>query len=216
MNWQYTGRLLPLDVPINIPARDGQPRFSYTFDHQTFAGEKGSKRVIDVCDDHNRLKVIGKVDRLIAQLGFWECEFQLDPGQDELQLGQPVSVGLQTIGVCGDTPFLTEVSVVPRGAIEGALVRNRRLLPQPAKPEPPKPTVASTPTRAPVAAPPVLNRTSQAERHAIEMAELRRRHDWLLDNGYHADLEDIVANLKDELGYGRDISREWRRLRTTA
>ena len=76
--------------------------------------------------------------------------------------------------------------------------------------------MASTPTRAPVAAPPVLNRTSQAERHAIESAELRRRHDWLLDNGYRCDLEDIVANLKDELGYGRDISREWRRLRTTA
>ena len=65
--YEYTAKLVPLNVPLTIPERDGQPSFSYTFDHQTFAGEKGSKRVIDVCDDHQRHKVIGKVNKLIAQ-----------------------------------------------------------------------------------------------------------------------------------------------------
>jgi hypothetical protein len=57
---------------------------------------------------------------------------------------------------------------------------------------------------------------AKVHRHAIETAELRRRQAWLEDNGYRCDLEDILDNLKDELGYGRDMSREWRRTHRTA
>ncbi len=30
--YEYTAKLVPLNVPLNIPAHDGQPSFSYTFD----------------------------------------------------------------------------------------------------------------------------------------------------------------------------------------
>jgi hypothetical protein len=52
--YEYTARLVPLDVPLNIPARDGQPSLSYTFDYQTFWVEQASNRVIGICDDHQR------------------------------------------------------------------------------------------------------------------------------------------------------------------
>jgi len=39
--YEYTARLVPLGVPINIPALDGKP-WSYTFDDQTFAVEQTS------------------------------------------------------------------------------------------------------------------------------------------------------------------------------
>ena len=89
VNWQYTARLVPLDVQVSVPSKPDREPWHYTFTTETFAREKGSKRVIPVCDDHQRHKVIGKVDRLIAQLGWWECEFNLDPGQDELERGSP-------------------------------------------------------------------------------------------------------------------------------
>ena len=151
--WEYTARLVPLNVPLNIPARDGRPPFSYTFDHQTFAVEQASKRVIPVCDDHQRHKEIGRVDKLIAQLGFWEAEFSLDPDMNELEIGQPVSVALSTLGIGSGIPFITEISVVPHGAVKGAVVRNRRLIPT-AKPEPPKPTAASNQHSSPQPHPP--------------------------------------------------------------
>ena len=84
-----------------------------------------------------------------------------------------------------------------------------------AKPEPPKPAAAHPPSPRP-APPVVLIRTSKAQRDAIETAELQRRHDWLLDHGYRADFEDVLDNLKQEVGYGRDLSRECRRHRTVA
>ena len=59
------------------------------------------------------------------------------------------------------------------------------------------------------AVPRVLHRTPKPNRDAIEMAELRRRQEWLEGNGYHVALEDILDNLKQELGYVRDLSRQW-------
>ena len=213
--YEYTAKLVPLNVPLTIPERDGQPSFSYTFDHQTFAGEKGSKRVIDVCDDHQRHKVIGKVNKLIAQLGWWECEFTLDTDQPELERGQPVSIGLQTLGIGSGIPFITEVSVVPHGAVKGAVVRNRRLLPV-AEPEPAKPIAASTKPTLVAATPATATRPVRvmsraqthrdARRHAEE-DELNRRLDWLEQHGIRPDMETVIENMKADLGNGDTLAR---------
>ena len=39
---------------------------------------------------------------------------------------------------------------------------------------------------------------------------------WLEQNGYRCDLVEVLENLKAEVGYGRDFSREWRRQRSAA
>jgi hypothetical protein len=88
--------------------------------------------------------------------------------------------------------------------------------PKPATSTPAKPVVTNAPARAATAAPPTIHGTPRTQRHAIETAELRRRHDWLLDHGYPTSLEEVLDNLKSEVGYGRDMSREWRNHRTTA
>lgn len=134
---------------------------------------------------------------------------QFDPGQN-------VSVGLKWIDKYASAPSVEELSIVRRGRVPGAEITARHPLPPGRQPEPAKPVVANAPARAAAAAPSVHWRTSNTHRDAIETAELRRRHEWLLDNGYPVSLEEVLDNLKSEVGYGRDMSREWRRLRTAA
>ena len=154
--------------------------------------------MIPVCNNHQRLKEIGRVNRLIARCGWSEAEFSLDTDMNELEIGQPVSLAVQTLGVGSGIPFITEVSVVQRGAVKGAVVRNRRLLPI-AKPEPPKP-ITATPTLVAVAAPKVIRRDWAAERAAAETAELNRRLDWLEQHtGRPADTEAVIVGMQREL-----------------
>ena len=148
---------------------------------------------------------------LYVSRGWWMADLALDPElPNELEVGQPVSVGLSYLRIGSGDPYLREVSIVSAGAIAGAEVTRRSELAAP-KPAP------LTPGRAPVAAAaPVIHRTPSSERAAAEIQELRRRQMWLEEHGYRADFEDVLDNLKQELGYGRDLSREWRRRRTAA
>jgi hypothetical protein len=69
--------------------------------------------------------------------GWWCAEFMLDRDVPnvELEVGQAVSVGLDYLKIGSGEPYLREISIVPRGAVEGAEVTRRVALePVPVKP----------------------------------------------------------------------------------
>jgi len=137
VRYEYTARLVPLGRAVNVPKIDGTPWY-YTFDHRSFAWEQESKRTINVCLRHELHKVIGKVETLLAQDGWWQATFRLNAGlRSELSVGGPVSIGLDAPD--GVTPLLTEVSLVRHGAVEGARIIGRSELPPPATPKPTPP-----------------------------------------------------------------------------
>jgi hypothetical protein len=131
----------------------------------------------------------------------------LDPALgSELRVGQPVSVGLVSLSVGSGVPILSEVSIVTKGAVDGACItRRHELKPVPSqRTEQPKPRAIA----APVPANTVVYRTRkpQVDHHA----ELQRRIDFAEANGHHVDVEMIIVNMQAELGLG-GIDRAWAR-----
>ena len=139
------------------------------------------------------------MNKLIARCGWWEAEFSLDADMDELEIGQPVSLAVQTLGVGSGIPFITELGVVPHGAVKGAVVRNRRPVPT-AKLELPKPTAASPPPSSPQQHPRSSTATRRPNARPQRRDEVNRRIDWVeAHTGRVADVEAIVIGMKREL-----------------
>ena len=109
------------------------------------------------------------------------------------------------------TPFLRELSVVRCGAIEGAVIRNRRmLLSTDFLTEPTRTPAANPPaSRAtPSPSPPKTLRRSIPQHRAIDWhTEINRRIDLVESQGLIADVEEITTNLAVELGH-TSIERE--------
>ena len=145
--------------------------------------------------EHDLLKRIGKVQTLWRPDGWFVADFTLDPELTaELHEGQPVSVGLSLFK--SGSRFLSEVSVVRRGAVEGEEITSRVAL-KPPEPTPARPAAAQPPVAA--AAPPVVYRTPPSARAAAEDAELRRRLDWLEQHTGRYDIEAVVLGMQREL-----------------
>lgn len=123
--WVYTARLVPLDVPVRIPTIAGTPTQALTtFDETTFALERTSPTRIPVLVNHDRTLDVGRLARCYPEDGWWHVAFALDRDiREELRVGQPVSAGI-TENKWGSL-FLDEVSIVPRGAVQGAQVVDR-------------------------------------------------------------------------------------------
>lgn len=117
-DYLYRAKLVPIGQPVNIPTQPDRTPWLYTFSRHTFAIEAESKRVIPVCLDHDPQHVIGEVHTLRTIGDWWEATLKL--GSETAAVGDPVSIGLQTLGIGSGVPFLTEVSLVPHGAVKGA------------------------------------------------------------------------------------------------
>ena len=185
--WAYTAKLVPIGVPVRIPAVKGEPVLT-TFDEKTFEMERKTAGRIKVCVDHDRTMEVGTLARLYPQDGWWHAAFVLDKDvREELQIGQPVSIGMSDWK--WGSISLDEVSIVRRGAVRGAEIIERLDLGRPdPKPTPPQTDldqhllrrVQYTQTRARLEAlgidvsnyrpPPPLHRSEleSMKRHALE------------------------------------------------
>ena len=77
----------------------------------------------------------------VSRAGWWEADFLLDPElPNELEVGQPVSVGLSYPKNGSGSTYLREISIVRHGAVKGAAIISRSEMPQ----TPPKPTPKTT------------------------------------------------------------------------
>jgi hypothetical protein len=125
----YSARLVPLGAKVR----------GVTYDARAFST---LTRPINVCVNHDRELVVGEVGVLYHDREGWHCcDFTIDPTipDVDIEVGQPISAGLD-IMVHGDNPgapFLREVSLVPRGAVKGAEVFARGVIP-------PAPTASPT------------------------------------------------------------------------
>lgn len=123
----YSARIVPIATPVVIPGLKGAWREPVTFTPDHFRIERESRNPAKVCLEHDLLKQIGKVTKLWRQAGWFIADFTLDPELTAvLSVGQPVSVGLSTFESGGT--YLSEVSVVRSGAVEGAQITSRRPL----------------------------------------------------------------------------------------
>ena len=59
----YSARLVPMGRPVNIPNEDGTPSFE-TFHDKSFELDRKAKTKPDVCLNHDRAMVIGKLAML--------------------------------------------------------------------------------------------------------------------------------------------------------
>jgi hypothetical protein len=220
VRYTYSARLLPIGRTVNVPKLDGTPDFS-TFHEKSFEVERTSKRLPDLCVAHDRDTIIGTIQMLYVYRDWWCCDFSLDPAlPNELECGQPVSVGLDVIGSGHGSPFLREISIVPRGAVKGAEITSRvALKPKPVeqKPQPTPDPARSAP--APVDVIPhdprpvhICRQPAVSSRDRAEDAELRRRLDWLEKHTGRYDVEAVVLGLQRELAgpSSHDLAREYR------
>ena len=101
MRYFYSARLVPIGQPVRIPdEKPGRASVS-EFHDKSFEIERASKTKPEVWVNHDRAVKVGKVMMLSVNRGWREADFLLDPElPNELELGQPVSVGLSylTIG----------------------------------------------------------------------------------------------------------------------
>ncbi len=126
----YEAKLLPIGEPVRIPFDDGTPcAETLTFNDKSFEIERTSKTKPEIWLNHSRDLRIGKVAMLYtSREGWWCCDFVLDrdvPDDLEFELGQPVSVGISQLKIGSGEPYLREISIVRRGAIEGAEITRR-------------------------------------------------------------------------------------------
>jgi hypothetical protein len=218
----YVARLAPLDRDI---AANSQKR-GLTLEHchaAIFALERKRPDRVQVLLDHDERRVVGHLDTLTARDGWLEGTFRLDErstwsgvAENRLKVGTPVSVcytptassdwmrdGIRRM-VCAE---LHEVSIVPRAAIPGAEI----ILKLPARKPKPTPASDSKPTTSVAAAPAPKPAPASASAHRTTVdtyAELQRRIDFAEANGHRADVEQIICNMKAELGLG-GIERAW-------
>jgi hypothetical protein len=123
----YTAKLLPIGKPVKIPCEDGGPCVS-TFNDTSFEIERTSKTKPEIWVNHDRDLRIGNVAMLYTHRDWWMCDFMPDrdcPDDIEFEVGQPVSVGLSQLKIGSRGMFLHEVSIVRRGAVEGAEITSR-------------------------------------------------------------------------------------------
>ena len=140
----------------------------------------------------------------------------------------PVSVGLDVLTVGSGSPMLSEVSIVRRGAVEGACIMSRYEL----KCDPVKPKSAAPPARSKTAVPTagevfygsgrfgvgVIKRSGDHD--TAWMQELERRMDWLeRRTGRQADMEIVLRDMQREVNgptidelYAETIGRGVRRV----
>jgi hypothetical protein len=139
----YTAKLVPIGKPVNIPDQETRQPCISTFDDKSFEIERTSKSKPEVWVDHDRNLRVGKVGALYVQRGWHWCDFQLDrdvPDDIEFEVGQPVSVGLSQLKIGSRGTFLMEVSIVRRGAVQGAEITSRWQIPE----TPPPPATKRT------------------------------------------------------------------------
>jgi hypothetical protein len=143
----YTARLLPIGRAVRIPDADDATRRTYTFNNRSFEIERTSKTKPEVWIDHDPALRIGNVGMLYTQRDWWCCDFTLHrdvPEDIEFEVGQPVSVGLSQLLIGSRGTYLREISLVRRGAIEGAEITSRYEI----KETPPPPPAQWKQTRA--------------------------------------------------------------------
>ena len=124
---------MPLGVPVRIPFEDGGPQELSTFTDSSFELERTSKTKPEIWVDHDRALRIGNVAALYTNLDWWCCDFMFGPecpDDIEFEVGQPVSVGLSQLKIGSRGTFLREVSIVRRGAVEGAQITRRWEIPE--------------------------------------------------------------------------------------
>ena len=138
----YSARLVPIGKPVRMQFNDGSPPELMTFTDESFEIERTSKTKPAICIDHNKDLRIGRVGLLYTDGGpssprWWCADFMLDvdvPDDVKFEVGQSVSVGLSQLKIGSRGTFLDEVSIVPRGAVEGAKITRRFALePKPAE-----------------------------------------------------------------------------------
>ena len=79
-----------------------------------------------MCVDHDPDCVVGTVSSLDTYDRWWCAYFTLDPKlPNVLEVGQPMSVGLEAFGSGYGSPVLREISIVPCGAVKGAEITRR-------------------------------------------------------------------------------------------
>lgn len=210
----YTAKIAPLGRPFRMPGDEGVPMF---LDASSFEFERQRPWHVPVLLAHDRGKKIGMLSDLRPGSEWWHAEFMLDSELSSLlEVGQPVSVGISTMRASGNH-YLSELSIVPRGAVRGAEVIGRRELPRPA-PRPPvspaelevrlrrlgvdvKPGAFAPPRTAPAARAPIVRRRPVNgewwETDAGQTAELRRR----LEATDYADFEGVLEQVRDEIHF---------------
>jgi hypothetical protein len=198
----YSCRFLPIGQTVNVPTMDGSPWFT-EFHARSFEPESTWAKQPDVCVDHDRDCVVGSVSSLYTYDRWWCAYFTLDPVlPNELEVGQPMSVGLELLGAGDGTPFLREISIVRHGAVKGAEITRRVALKPTPAPKPP-PTPPPEPARTEVIhhpqQPVIHRRAPVSARHAAEDAEMRRRLEWLEQHTGRYDLEAVVLGMQREL-----------------
>lgn len=201
MRYFYDAKLVPIGQPVNIPDEQGRPGL-YTFTETSFAIERTRPGNVAVCLKHETSKRIGKLATLIPHRGWWICDFMLDPAlRSELKVGQPVSVGLSILSVGSGVPILSEVSIVPRGAVDGACITRRHELKSVPIPPADKPSTAAAAAPPRVAARPVeiIHRGGSNSEDPF-MVELHRRMDWAESRTCRpADMEVVLAGMRREI-----------------
>ena len=139
--YQYSARILPIGKPVVMPDLKGRWTTTLTFTEDHFRLERESRNPAKLLLEH-AWPSIGKVDSLWRHQGWFIADFTLDPELTvELEVGQPVSVGLSIFEKGGT--YLSEVSVVSRGNVQGAEITMRTAL-KPQKPTPSLPAVRAT------------------------------------------------------------------------
>ena len=105
----YRARLVPIGQPVRIPDPDTGRTSLHQFDDKSFEIERTSKAKPGVWVNHDRALNVGKVETLAVRQGWWIADLVLDPDVDEeLQVGQPVSVGLISFTRGSGDPYLRE------------------------------------------------------------------------------------------------------------
>lgn len=203
----YSARLVPIGKPVRIPAEDGGTPIVSTFTDKSFEIDRRSKTKPEVWMNHERALRIGHVAMLYTQRDWWCCDFMLDrdvPDDIDFDVGQPVSVGLSQLKIGSRGTFLTEVSIVRHGAVEGAEITRRYEIketpPAPAKPAP-SPVAAAPPRRSADVVEIIYDETPTIWRnHANpEIAEIHRRMDYIeRQTGRRADPEAVLLGMQVE------------------
>lgn len=121
----YTAKIAPLGRPFRMPGDEGVPML---LDASSFAHERRRPWHTPVCLDHNIVKRVGCLHDLRAGKEWWLAEFLLDPALTSvLEVGHPVSVSISTMRASGNH-YLSELSLVRRGAVAGAEIVSRRAI----------------------------------------------------------------------------------------
>jgi hypothetical protein len=201
--WLYEARLVPIGTPVNIPdANTRQPNIT-TFHERSFEIERTSKTKPEIWVDHDPDIRVGKVWLLYTSRSWWMCDMALDPElPNELELGQPLSVGLSYLRIGSGEPYLREISIVPHGAVAGAEITRRSELPpaKPAKPTPSPPPPNRTTTNKPAVVAHPRTVATRTQHEEDRWAEVSRRMDRIERlTGRPANMEDVLAAMHLEL-----------------